>query len=171
MTPVLLFSAPSGSGKTTFIQSFIPYLTKNGLKIGYIKHHHGEFYENEKKDTGKMLEAGASKTLLIARDVIVTEEIPVKHSDLLRHYVNSRFSEYHLVIIEGFKENKEYPKIIVLGNPLRNSEGWFSERKQDKNIIAIISNDNIYVPYPVFSFGDKEKLSDFIIEFFKLREE
>lgn len=171
MTPILLFSAPSGFGKTTFIQSFIPYLTKNGLKIGYIKHHHGKFYENKKKDTGKMLEAGASKTLLIARDVIVTEEIPVKKSDLLSYYVDSSFLGYDLIIVEGFKEHKKYPKVIVLGYSSRKSKNWYSEVKWDKNIIAIISNENIHAPYPVFSFGDKEKLSDFIIEFFKIREE
>lgn len=169
MTQAILFSAPSGYGKTTIIMAIIPYLSKSGIKVGYVKHHHGEYYKSKKKDTGKMLDVGITKSLLIANDIVIIEEPIIRKRDYLKYYVNSFFQGYHLVIIEGFKENKSYPKIVILRKSLDIKGEWFRKILLDKNIIAIISDDILDVPYPTFSFNEKEKLCNFILEYFNLK--
>lgn len=171
MIPILLFSSPSGSGKTQFISNTIPHLLKAGLSIGYIKHHHGSFYDKKIKDTGKMLQAGASRTLLIANDVTIIEE-PLSRSnsytDKLEEYVKKHFRDCQLVLVEGFKENMDYPKVILWREDIDENRRWVNMRMSDKNIIAVISDETLSVPYPIFKHKDYEGFSKFILEYFRI---
>ena len=166
MIPVILFSAYSGIGKTTFLREMIPLILKKGIRVGYIKHHHGKFYNQREKDTWIIHKAGVERTLLIAEDIIVTEDLPKPEElDPIRYYVNSYFRDYQIVIIEGFKNNQIYPKVVLL-------RGVSQQVKKnvliDKNIIAVISDKLFKAPYPVFKFDEKERVSQFIIDYFSI---
>jgi len=170
MIPILLFAAPSGSGKSLYISSLIPRLREKGLRrVGFLKHHHGAFYENRIKDTGKMIHAGAIKSLLIATDIIVMEEpAPKSENNDISIYLEKYFYDCDLVIIEGFKKNTLYPKVVILGTAKKDYIDWFNKIKGDKNIIAVISEKSVNVPYPVFGMKEKDKFCDFIITHFNL---
>ena len=64
--PILLFVAgKSGSGKTTILERLIPELKDRGLKVGTIKHHHGDFtMDIPGKDSWRHKMAGAEKTII-----------------------------------------------------------------------------------------------------------
>ncbi len=167
MIPTLLFSAPSGTGKTTFIRGFIPLFTKSGFKVGYIKHHHGKYYDNIKKDTAIIHKSGVERTLLIAEDVVVIEDSPKDRSDSLKPYIDYYFQGYHIVIIEGFKDNQFYPKIVLVRESLDNMDKQI-KRLESNNVIAVVSDEHFVSQCPVFRFDEKEKLFKFVLNFFKL---
>jgi molybdopterin-guanine dinucleotide biosynthesis protein B len=164
MKNILLFSAFSGSGKTTFLKNLIPYFIKHDYRIGYIKHHHGQIYKNKIKDTGWIHRIGVDRTLLIADDMLVIEDRPDAPDDPLKEYGKRYFSNYHLVIVEGYKYNKRYPKIVLIKN--RQEETW--NVVHDPNVIAIISDFPLNTSLPMFGFDQKEPLFHFIIDYFKL---
>ena len=169
MIPALLFSAPSGTGKTTFIRGLIPFFTRSGFKVGYIKHHHGKYYDNiKKKDTAVMHRSGVERTLLIAEDVVVIEDPLKDRSDSLKPYIDYYFQGYHIVIIEGFKDNQFYPKIVLVREPLNNMDKKQIKRLESNNVIAVVSNEHLVSQHPVFRFDEKEKLFKFVLNFFKL---
>ena len=164
MIPTLLFSAPSGFGKSYFISSIIPYFIKKNLKVGFIKHHHASFHSRGKeKDTGKMLKAGVQRALLIADDVVITEEIRTVPLENISYFVEMYYKGYDLVIVEGFKKNKTLPKVILIRGKSDKAQRWFEKIKSDPNIIALISDTGWPVPYPCFSPSEKEKFADFIM--------
>ena len=171
MIPILLFSSPSKSGKTQFISHVIPVLLKYGLNVGYIKHHHGSYYDNKIKDTGKMIQAGVSRTLLLADDVLVLEEPSSRDNDYgneLDVYVERYFKDCQLVIVEGFKEDRDHPKIILWRGDLEENRGWIEKRMSDKNIIAMVSDESLPVPYPIFKRHDYVKFCKFVLEYFHI---
>ena len=171
MIPILLFSSPSGSGKTRFITNIITSFLKYGLNIGYIKHHHGNFYDKRIKDTGKMIQAGASRTLLIANDVTVLEEPlseNIYHTNAFEKYVNKYFKDCQLVLVEGFKENMDHPKVILWRGDLGENREWVKKRMLDKNIIALISDETLPVPYPIFKHSEYEGFCKFITKYFQI---
>lgn len=99
----------SGSGKTTFIRTLIPHLTRFG-PVGTLKHTGHHCMELPKgKDTTVMFEAGAQsvtgidsgKLLVTLRSTSVTEAL-----DLLSARGTS------VAVIEGFKESR-LPKIVI----------------------------------------------------------
>jgi len=164
MIPALLFSGYSGTGKSTFLSSLIPYFTERDVKVGYIKHHHGKYYTGPKiKDTGKMILAGASKSLLIAQDVAIMEK-PISSPELnhLETFIEKYFQDCNLVFIEGFKDNKEYPKVILLRERSSEVTEWFKKVQADKNIIAIVTDEEIKTPTPCFKFSEHERFCQFI---------
>ena len=172
MIPTLLFSAPSNSGKTRFIAEIIPYFRKEGLKIGYLKHHHGTFYNNGKlKDTGKMIRSGAHRTVLVAHDEIVVEEkahIPFD-DNMLSEFIGNYFRGYDLILVEGFKRNIVLPKVVILRGNHKESMDWFDKIRDDPNIIAVISeNNNIQISSPRFGFSDIQGFVRFILRHFSI---
>lgn len=170
MIPVILFSAPSGFGKSFFISSLIPYLSERGIRVGYVKHHHGRIYSPEKKtkDTGKMLRAGVERSLLIADDVIVIEEPRVNNDNILSLYVETYFNNCDIVIVEGFKEDKIFPKVILLRGKELAVRSWYDRVGDEENVIAMISDQDWPVPYPRFAFSEMREFSQFLIDYFLL---
>ena len=52
MPPVLAFIGKPNCGKTTLIEKLIPALADKGVRVGTIKHHHGEIQmDTPSKDT------------------------------------------------------------------------------------------------------------------------
>ncbi len=172
MIPTLLFSAPSNSGKTRLIVEIIPFFREKGLKIGYLKHHHGTFYENGAiKDTGKMIRSGAHRTVLVAQDEIVMEEkANISFDDnMLSEFIGNYFRGFDLILVEGFKRNINLPKVVILRGNHKESMDWFDKIRDDPNIIAVISeNNNIQISSPCFGFSDLQGFVHFILRHFSL---
>ena len=166
MKPILLFSGYSNTGKTFFLVEFIPYFVQSGYHIGYIKHHHGRYYEKKSKDTGKMREAGVARSLLVAEDTLIIEDQPHEREDPIGRYAEEYFGDCHIIFVEGFKKNKIYPKIILTRGS-REVPEW-EAGAYDQNVIAFISDAPLRVNIPVFSFDEKDSLFRFVIHYFGL---
>ncbi|MBS4222037.1 molybdopterin-guanine dinucleotide biosynthesis protein B [Lederbergia citrea] len=150
------------SGKTTLMKKMIFNGTKNGLRIGTIKHHgHGGVPEKTvlNKDTDKHRNAGAQITSVEGNGSLHIEAN--KNSWDLEEiiHVYKNFS-MDLILIEGYK-HASYPKVVII----RNDDDLYLLEKL-VNIKAVIS----WVPitshnaYEIFLIDD---LDLFVKVFYK----
>lgn len=93
------------SGKTTLAVSLAQELSLRGLKVATVKHAHGQL-DHQEKDTSKHKEysyqvaaISDQEAMLITKEQLCLEEI-------------LKFVKADIVLVEGFKREKSYPKII-----------------------------------------------------------
>jgi molybdopterin-guanine dinucleotide biosynthesis protein B len=150
----------SNSGKTTLITRLIPVLRSRSLKIGTIKHtHHNAEFDKVGKDSWRQRQAGSEQVVLHSQNqlVLYTDHPPAQS---LSETVDRWFSEFDLVISEGFK-NEAGLKIEVY----RESTGKKPLFKDpDYNIQAIVCDSELEVAITVFDFEELDALCDWILE-------
>ncbi len=159
MPPVLALIGKPNCGKTTLIEKLIPALADKGVRVGTIKHHHGEIQmDTPGKDTWRHKQAGAQVVLLsspvgigLIQDTVA--DTPVE--DLVSRY----FQEVDLVIAEGYKWST-LPKIEVFRSTV------YDEPMQEpgETLIAMVSDVAIRQGLPWFKNDDIGSLVEFILE-------
>ena len=159
MPPVLALIGKPNCGKTTLIEKLIPALADKGVRVGTIKHHHGEIQmDTSGKDTWRHKQAGAKVVLLsspvgigLIQDTVA--DTPVE--DLVSRY----FQEVDLVIAEGYKWST-LPKIEVFRSTV------YDEPMQEpgETLIAMVSDVAIRQGLPWFKNDDIGSLVEFILE-------
>ena len=105
----------SGAGKTTLIVQLIARYVAEGLRVGAIKHTHHHLNEENRGDTARFRAAGADPVVLAGpgQAVIFSNDAPPRRApyerprDLLVHF------DHDIVLVEGFKELGDWPKISV----------------------------------------------------------
>ena len=104
----------SGAGKTTLITQLIARYVAEGLRVGAIKHTHHHLNEENRGDTARMRAAGADPVILAGPGEAVifrvtgTSRIPyARPRDLLELF------DHDIVLVEGFKELGDWPKISI----------------------------------------------------------
>jgi molybdopterin-guanine dinucleotide biosynthesis protein B len=158
MPPVLVLIGKPNCGKTTLIEKLIPALADKGLRVGTIKHHHGDIQmDTPGKDTWRHKQAGAQVVLLSSPVGIgliqdTNGDAPVE--DLVSRY----FQEVDLVIAEGYKWST-LPKIEVFRSTV------YDEPMQEpgETLIAMVSDVEIRQGLPWFGYDDIGSLVEFII--------
>jgi molybdopterin-guanine dinucleotide biosynthesis protein MobB len=117
----------SGSGKTTLLEALIRLYTGRGARVAAIKHTHHPLNLENRGDTARLLAAGATPVIL-ARDgeaviwrAAALPPLPVilagrneasaalRIDELLEHV-----RSVDIVLLEGFKEYGEWPRIELL---------------------------------------------------------
>jgi molybdopterin-guanine dinucleotide biosynthesis adapter protein len=155
----IAFVGYSGSGKTTVIEGILPLLTARGLRVATVKHHHGEFEPDKPgKDSFRHRKAGASLTIVSSSQrLFLVEEFEREPTigAIIAHYAVSA----DLCIVEGFKGAK-LPKIEVLRKGV-SPEMIF---QRDPMVAAVISDDPVEAPIPVFGTKDLNAIVQFITE-------
>ncbi len=115
------------TGKTTLVEKIVCFYKGKGYTVGYIKHDpkgHG-VTDKEGSDTFRVKPL-TDRTLLVSPDVITLWDFNNKGIDeIIRDY----FSDFDIVVVEGFKNERSIPKIAigdVEGDNifLRVGEGW-----------------------------------------------
>src|SRR3990170_6944046 len=123
MVPVIAVVGTSGSGKTTTIEYLVSRLSKDGFKIGSIKHiHHADFSMDTKgTDTWKHTHAGTTLTVAIAP----TEIAMIKKTDTSKYGLDEVIGLFDkekldVIFVEGFHglvaKREDLAKIIVAKN-------------------------------------------------------
>ncbi|MDH3390963.1 MAG: molybdopterin-guanine dinucleotide biosynthesis protein B [Desulfobulbaceae bacterium] len=159
MPPVLAFIGKPNCGKTTLIEKLIPALADKGVRVGTIKHHHGEIQmDTPGKDTWRHKQAGAQVVLLSSPVGIgliqdTAEDTPVE--DL----VSRHFQNVDLVVVEGYKWST-LPKIEVFRSAV------YDEPMQEpgETLIAMVSDVEIRQDLPWFKYDEIGSLVEFILE-------
>ena len=162
-SPLLGFCAYSGTGKTTLLTRLIPVLSRNGLKIGLVKHAHHQFdIDQPGKDSYELRKAGACEMMVAsAKRWALVHESPEKKFDpsleeLLPHL---SLSELSLVLVEGFK-HEPLEKIELhrpsIGKPLLYPN--------DSSIIALATDlpPSEKMQLPILDLNDINEIADFI---------
>lgn len=160
--PILGFAAYSGTGKTTLLETLLPYLTQQGLRIGVLKHAHHDFdVDVPGKDSYRLRKAGASQMLVASRKryALMTETVDAEAEfDYLLQRFDSQ--QLDLILVEGCK-NIAFPKIELHRAALAKS--WLYP--SDHNIIAIAADETVDTSLPQMNINDIEAISQFILRY------
>ncbi len=95
------------SGKTTLTHALARELIARGHTVGVVKHTHHHL-DLEGKDTAVLGETVAQVALVSPQEAALLWKKPQSLEDILPHL------EADIVLVEGFKEEKTYPKIACL---------------------------------------------------------
>jgi molybdopterin-guanine dinucleotide biosynthesis protein B len=160
--PYFSFVGRSNTGKTTVIERLIPILVGKGLKVAVIKHHPHDFeIDKPGKDTYRYKQAGATMAILASpHKVAVVEdtETELTLEEIITRYIH----DVDLLIVEGFKR-EEIPKIEVFQ---RKEGADMPVCAEDKNLIAVITDESIDTLLPVFARDDVGGVAGFILSRF-----
>ena len=137
---------------------------KSGIKIGIVKHAHHNFdVDVPGKDSYRFRENGADEVFVSSarRTVHIVENIDGNELTFNEVIEKIQRSKLDLVIVEGYKHEK-FKKIEVYRKEVKKPMLC----KNDKNIIAIISNDisNNDLQIPVFKLDDYKSIANFILK-------
>ena len=156
------FVGRSNTGKTTVIERLIPILVRKGLKVAVIKHHPHDFeIDIPGKDTYRYKQAGATMSILASPGKVAVVE-DTENELTLEEIITRYIHDVDLLIVEGFKR-EEIPKIEVFQ---RKEGADMPVCAEDKNLIAIITDESIDTLLPVFSRDDVGGVAEFILSRF-----
>lgn len=160
--PYLSFVGRSNTGKTTVIERLIPVLVEKGIRVAVIKHHHDDFdIDIPGKDTYRYKKAGATMSILASPNkvaVVEDTETELALPEIISRYVHG----VDLLIIEGFKR-EQVPKIEVFQ---RKEEGSLPVCMDDRDLMAIVTDEPMGTSLPVFSRDDIYGIAQFIVKRF-----
>jgi len=161
--PIVAFIAPSGTGKTTYIEQLLPALTARGLRVVAAKHDTHSFQmDRPGKDTDRLRRSGAARVAIVNdRELAVYGDTDrgITLPQLASHYLG----EADLVVAEGFRE-AEVPQVVVCRRDAR-SEPY--DAAADK-VIAVVGDRELPGGRPHFPLDDPEPFVSFLVERFGL---
>jgi molybdopterin-guanine dinucleotide biosynthesis adapter protein len=108
------FFGESGGGKTTLIESLLPALREQGLRVSVIKHAHAGFdIDRPGKDSHRHREAGAFEVLVTSgQRLALLREFEVQGQPKV-HALVRELTPCDWVLVEGYGQ-ADIPKIEVL---------------------------------------------------------
>jgi molybdopterin-guanine dinucleotide biosynthesis protein B len=159
MPPVLAFIGKPNCGKTTLIEKLIPALVDRGIRVGTIKHHHGDIQMDiPGKDTWRHKQAGAQAVLLSSPTGIGFIQ-DVAEDTSVEILADRYFQNIDLILVEGYKWST-LPKIEVFRSSI------YAEPIEDpgENLIATVSDVKIRPNLPWFKPENIDELVLFILK-------
>ena len=165
--PIVSFVAPSGTGKTTFLEKLIPALAARGLRVMVLKHDVHRFdVDHPGKDTHRFTAAGAHRVLITNRHKLALMgkadgEVPVL--TLVERYGDG----VDLVITEGYRSSA-MPKILVARADATPKRPWADGTiAAIRNLVAVVADHDIAVPQgdvARFPLGDPGPCAEFLVD-------
>ncbi|MEA1965596.1 MAG: molybdopterin-guanine dinucleotide biosynthesis protein B [Candidatus Aerophobetes bacterium] len=142
------------SGKTTLLVNLARELKKRGYKVSTVKHTLGGFDLSD-KDTGKHKEYISEAAAISPYESILFLKGKKNLEDILS-YISADF-----VLVEGFKSEKTFPKIVCL-----------REKKEASQLFdglqicaAMLSPADVNLEVPMFKIStDSKKVADLVCE-------
>lgn len=156
MTKIMGFVGYSNSGKTLVVSNLIKILSQRGVKAAAVKHaSHGYQIDTPGKDSYQHFQAGATKVVLIGTDSITIHQRLISIPPLQE--ILQDIDDVDIVLVEGFKQEVS-PKILVY-----RAEGQKDPGFPPGEYEALISDSELPLQVPRFSFDELEKVADFIL--------
>ena len=148
------------SGKTSLVKKLIRYFSSKNLVVGTIKHaHHGFDIDNEGTDSFIHRKAGAQEILISSSKRWAKIEERANLTELSLQVLIKKIDRSDIVIIEGFKKDN-HKKIEVYRKNQKQFKPLYGKLK---NVIAIVTNEDLNTNLPTFKFEDIIKIGDFIL--------
>ena len=151
----------SNVGKTTLIKYLLEIFSKEGLKVGVVKHHHKEFdFDREGKDSFVFSKSGASCVKMVSPNRVITIENLNYEKSL--YDVLETMTDYDFVLVEGYKwENLDRIEVY--------RTGYSTKIISDKDkLIAIVSDLKHDLGVDQFNPDEYEKIANKIKNYFKI---
>ena len=151
----------SNVGKTTLIKNLLKIFSKEGLKVGVVKHHHREFdFDREGKDSYIFSQSGASCVKMVSPNRVITVE-NLNYEKSLNDVLKT-MTEYDFILVEGYKwENLDRIEIYRIGY----STKIISEREK---LIAIVSDIEHDLDVDQFKSNEYVKIAEKIKDYFSI---
>ncbi len=145
-TPLVGFTAVSGTGKTTLLIKLITLLADKDIRVGIIKHAHHTFdIDQPGKDSYQLRKAGASEMLIgsVNRWALMVDAEKDQEFTLEDHIQRLDQDNLDLILVEGFKL-EEIPKIEVIIMPFcdiagRDNYYGMGSTRQHALLLAVLS--------------------------------
>ena len=158
MPVVISIVGKSDSGKTTLLEKLVPEIKKRGYRVGTIKHHaHGFDLDHEGKDSWRHKKSGALAVALSAPlnfGLIKDVEKELTIDEIVKNY----FSDMDIILTEGYKKEGK-PKVEIFR---KNGPHKDILCKDDKTLIALVTDAEIKIEVPCFNLMEIGKLADFV---------
>lgn len=159
---VISFIAPSGTGKTTYLETLIPALVARGLRVGAIKHDAHSFQmDREGKDTARLRAAGCSRVAIgndreiaVYGDAGATRSLPA---------LVALLGDVDLAIVEGYRE-ADVPKVVLA----RRGAPQAPYDATSPGVVAVVADHPQPGGHPHFALDDPNALAAFLVERFGL---
>lgn len=151
----------SNVGKTTLIKHLLEIFSKEGLKVGVVKHHHKEFdFDREGKDSFIFSKSGASCVKMVSPNRVITIENLNYEKSL--YDVLETMTDYDFVLVEGYKwENLDRIEVY--------RTGYSTKIISDKDkLIAIVSDLKHDLDADQFNPDEYDKIANKIKKYFKI---
>ena len=151
----------SNVGKTTLIKYLLEIFSKEGLKVGVVKHHHKEFdFDREGKDSFIFSKSGASCVKMVSPNRVISIENLNYEKSL--YDVLETMTDYDFVLVEGYKwENLDRIEVYRTGY----STKIISDKEK---LIAIVSDLKHDLDVDQFNPDEYEKIANKIKNYFKI---
>lgn len=151
----------SNVGKTTLIKHLLEIFSKEGLKVGVVKHHHKEFdFDREGKDSFIFSKSGASCVKMVSPNRVITIENLNYEKSL--YDVLETMTDYDFVLVEGYKwENLDRIEVYRTGY----STKIISDKEK---LIAIVSDLKHDLDVDQFNPDEYEKIANKIKNYFNI---
>ncbi|TFG04956.1 MAG: molybdopterin-guanine dinucleotide biosynthesis protein B [Promethearchaeota archaeon] len=159
-TVICITSAHRKQGKTQLVMRIIEGLTKEGYKVGSIKHigAQSSFNGAHVKDTTRHAEAGAKLVVAVTQSEIITHTIDDNPS--LPKAIEKFSGDFDFIIVEGFKKSS-YPRFIIIDNA--GEIQGLEDRGPVLGITGYITQNDtelkkLETPFPIVEEKDIDKL-------------
>lgn len=158
MPVIISIVGTSDSGKTILLERLIPEIRKRGYKVGVIKHSvHGFDFDHEGKDSWRHKQAGAQAvTLSSPTQVAMIRD--AEHELTIDEIVSNYLGDMDIVLTEGYKKEGK-PKIEIFRKDSPHKDILC---KDDKNLIAVVTDKEMETDVPCFGLQDIVQLVNFI---------
>jgi molybdopterin-guanine dinucleotide biosynthesis adapter protein len=164
-TPVLGFTAPSGTGKTTLMEGVIVQLSQAGLRVAAIKHgHHPADPDIPGKDTYRFRHAGAETVMFASKKRwFIIQELDNRPEPNLAEQIE-RLKGHDLILVEGYK-NDDHPKIVLHRAGMSDPTFY----RQLTHVVALATDDpNLEAELPLLPLSEPATVAAFIKKQFSL---
>jgi len=146
-----IVSFGKGYGKTALIEALTKRLRLMGYKVAVIKHAHRGI-DVKDKDSYRIIEAGANTVIAISESL----QAMFKRGtlNLIEDIISSLNVKEPLILIEGFKNYRGYPKIVLVRNKSELMEAKSSFGKECFLIVNVGKEHLENSECKVYTFSD-----------------
>ncbi len=157
----------SGSGKTDLTTRVISFYSQKKIKVSSIKHSHHDFeIDKEGKDSYKHLNSGSNEVIIYNEKKWALISSIQRQKVSINKIIEKFEKKDQLILIEGLKYSN-FPKIEVIRSSIKKP----FIHKKDINIKALVVDKEVSElkksKLPIYKFSETEKISNFILEYFK----
>jgi molybdopterin-guanine dinucleotide biosynthesis protein B len=157
--PLLVFSGPSGAGKTRLLVRLIPALRARGLTVAVVKHTgHRHALDVRGKDTERLRRAGAVAAAIEGPAGLAWFGPPAGGPRALARLL----PPCDLVLGEGWKQQR----LARVEVHRRRVDGSFL-CASDRGVVAVVTDEPPPRPLPTFSPAEVERLASWVVDWLR----